>query len=185
MSNLILDIPTHTYYLDNKPLDGLTSTIAEAGLIRGGDPWYMGRGTAVHLATEYFDKGTLDEDSVADEIKGYLLSWKQFRADQNYTPVEIEYPIWHPELMVGTKIDRLPLLDIKSGAPDKWHILQLALQWSALICHGMHDMAKSPMGVYLDPDGGPPKVKPYKTSEMREAFKAYASMLYFVRWRRN
>jgi len=185
MPELLLD-EFHQYTLNGKSLDGLTSTIAEAGLIRGGDPWYMGRGTAVHLATEYFDKGTLDEDSVADEIKGYLASWKRFRVDQSYTPFEIEYPTWHPELMVATTIDRLPgPLDIKSGVPDKWHILQLALQWSALICHGMHELARSPMGVYLDPDGGPPRVKLYRSSEMREAFKVYASMLHFLRWRRN
>jgi len=175
----------HQYQLDDRLIDGLTSTIQEAGLIRGGDPWYMTRGTAIHLATEFYDKGTLDEDSVANEIKGYLASWKQFRVDQNYTPIEIEYPTWHPELMVGTKIDRLPLLDIKGGVLEKWHILQLALQWSALICHGMHEMARSPMGVYLDPDGGAPKVKLYKASEMREAFKVYASMLVFLRWRRS
>jgi len=184
MSNLTLD-ETHQYCLDGRLMDGLTSTIQEAGLIRNSDPWYMERGTAIHLDTEHWDKETLDEDSVPDERMGYLESWIKFRRDQNYTPVEIEYLTYHPELMVGTKIDRLPLLDIKSGVWEKWHILQLALQWSALICHGMHEMARSPMGVYLDPDGGPPKVKLYKTSEMREAFKAYASMLHFIRWRRG
>jgi hypothetical protein len=106
--------------------------------------------------------------------------------DQKYTPIKIEYLIWHPELMVGTKIDRLPgPLDIKGGTPEKWHILQIALQWSALIAHGMHDLARMPMDVYLDADGGPPKVRTYKTSEMREAFKAYSSMLYFIRWKRG
>ena len=185
MSELLLD-EFHQYTLDNKPLDGLTSTIAEAGLIRNGDPWYMTRGSAIHLATEYWDKGSLDEDSVADEIKGYLASWKRFRADQDYQPVEIEYLIWHPELMVGTRIDRLPgPLDIKGGVPERWHILQLALQWSALICHGMHEMARSPQDIYLDKDGGSPKIKLYKTSEMRESFRIYASMLVFIRWKRE
>jgi hypothetical protein len=177
----------HRYLLDGKPIDGLTSTIAEAGLIGNyGSEWHLDKGTAVHLCTEYFDGGTLDESTIDPQIRGYLESWKQVRKDQGYTPVEIEYPTYHPELLVGCKIDRLPgPCDLKSGSPEPWHILQIAFQWSALICHGMHDLAKSPMDVYLDPDGGPPKVKSYKTSEMREAFKIYASMLVFLRWRRE
>jgi hypothetical protein len=189
MPELLLD-ENHIYHLDGRQIDGLTSTIAEAGLGWKADPWYMGRGTAVHLATEFYDKGTLDEDSVADEIKGYLESWKQLRRDQNFTSIPIptytEFKTYHPELLVGCKIDRLPgPIDLKSGSPEAWHILQIAVQWSALICHGMHDLARSPMDIYLDPTGGPPKVKAYKTSELREAFKAYCSMLHFLRWRRE
>lgn len=186
MPELLLD-ENHHYTLDGKRIDGLTSTIAEAGLIGNfGSQWHMDKGTATHLATEYYDKGTLDESTVDPKIVGYLESWKRFRKDMDYTPSHIEYQTYHPELMVGMKIDRLPgPVDLKSGAPEPWHILQICVQWSALICHGMHDLARSPQDIYLDPDGGPPKVKPYKTSEMRDAFKVYASMLVFLRWRRE
>ena len=177
----------HRYTLDDKKMDGLTSTIGEAGLISGyGSDWYKQRGSFVHTATEYWDKGELDESTVDPQIKGYLESWKQFRKDQNYTPTHIEYQIYHPELMVGMKIDRLPgPIDLKAGVHEHWHILQIAVHWATLMCHGMYDLAKSPQDVYLDPDGGPPKVKPYKTSEMRDAFKVYASMLIYLRWRRE
>ena len=186
MPKLELD-DQHRYTLDGKELDGLTSTIAEAGLISGyGTDRDKQRGSFLHLATEYFDKGELDESTVDPQIQGYLSSWKQFRKDQNYTPVEIEYPTYHPEILVGCKIDRLPgPIDLKSGAPEPWHILQIAVQWSVLICHGMHDLARLPQDVYLDPDGGPPKVKPYKTSELKDAFKVYASILVFIRWKRE
>ena len=189
MPELILN-DKHEYYLDGKRIDGLTSTIKEANLGWKCDPWYGDRGTAVHLATEYFDKGTLDENSITDDIRGYLESWKQLRKDQKFTsipiPTHTEYKIYHPELMVGMKIDRLPgPVDLKSGSPEPWHILQIAVQWSALICQGMHDLARSPIDIYLDPDGGPPKVKIYSSSELRQAFKVYASMLYFLRWRRS
>lgn len=177
----------HEYFLGNKKLDGLTATIAEAGLVGNfGGEWYLERGTAIHLATELWDRDVLDESTVDPQIQGYLDSWKRFRKDQAYVPVEIEYPTYHPELLVGCKIDRLPgPLDIKSGSPEPWHILQICVQWSALICHGLHDYARSPQDVYLDPDGGPPKVKLYKTSEMREAFHIYSSMLVFLRWKRE
>lgn len=184
INNLMLD-QDHQYWLDGSKIDGLTSSMWEGGLIRNSDQKYMDRGTAIHLATEYFDKG-LESESVSDDLRGYVESWKRFRADQDYQPVEIEYPIYHPELRVGTTIDRLPgPVDLKSGSPEKWHILQIALQWSALIAHGMHDLARMPMDVYLSADGGPPKVRAYKISEVKEAFKAYSSMLYFLRWRRG
>ena len=185
MTVLTFEEARHQYWLDGKPIDGLTSTIREAGLGWDADQHYLERGKAIHLVTEKWDKGMLDEAMVTDEIMPFLESWIKFRRDLKYTPVEIEFPTYHPELMVGTRIDRLPLLDIKSGGPEKWHVLQLALQWSALSCHGMSHLAKTPMGIYLNSEGKIPKVKLYKASEMREAFKAYSSMLYFLRWRRN
>ncbi len=177
----------HRYLLDGKPIDGLTSTIAEAGLVRGCDPWYGERGSALHLATEFYDRGTLDESTVDPQIEGYLASWKRFRQDQNYTPTHIEYITYYPELMVGTKIDRLPgPLDLKSGSPEPWHILQIAIHYKTLIAHNLYDYSKDiPVDVYLDPDGGPPKIKQYNHSQLQEAFKVYASMLYFIRWRRE
>ncbi len=180
----------HRYLLDGKPIDGLTSTIDEAGLMGNyGSEWYLDKGTAVHLATELWDKGILDEATVDPQIAGYLESWKRFRKDQNYTPIKIEYQIYHPELMVGTKIDRLPLLDIKSGPQAPWHVLQVAFQWITLKIDQDSLLwplpSWIPKNVYLDPDGGSPKIKTYQPHELREAFKVYASMLYFLRWRRS
>ncbi len=179
----------HRYTVDGKPMDGLTSTIAEAGLIRnGGDPWYLKKGSFIHKATELWDLGILEETTVDPvEVAGPLESWKRFRKDQNYTPTQIEWMTYHPFLMVATTVDRLPLLDIKSGAPEAWHILQIGFQAACLRERGMSisDFAGKPMDVYLDPDGGPPKVRVYTQAEMREAFKVYSSMLYFIRWRRD
>lgn len=191
ISRIELDEVTHRYTLDGKPLDGLTSTIQEAGLIRNaGDPWYLERGTAIHKATQYFDEGCLDEETVDFQIAGYLESWKRFRKDQNYNPTHIEWKTYHPILMVGTTIDRLPLLDIKSGAPEAWHMLQIGFQWDVLKSlyyngHPFSQSYKNPMDVYLDPDGDPPKLRIYTQAEMREGFRVYSSMLYFIRWRRD
>jgi hypothetical protein len=145
----------------------------------------MTRGTYIHKATEYWDKGELDEFTVDPQIKGYLESWKCFRKDQNYTPVAIEYKIYNPILMVGTTIDRLPgPVDLKSGSPEPWHILQIAFQWKTLMSYDPYFIS-NPQDVYLDPDGGPPKVKSYKISELKEAYQVYCSMLHFIRWRRE
>lgn len=190
MAELILT-DDHRYILDGKQIDGLTSTIQEAGLMGNyGSEWHMDKGMKIHLATELWDKGTLDESTVDPQIQRYLESWKQFRKDQDYTPTYIEYPTYHPELLIGTKIDRLPLLDIKSGPQAPWHVLQIGFQWITLRINGPKGYAYSaiswvPKDVYLDPMGGPPKVKIYTPSEMREAFRIYASMLVFLRWKRE
>ncbi len=186
MPNLTLD-DQHVYRLDGKQIDGLTSTIQEAGLMGNyGSEWHMDRGMKIHLATELWDRRTLDESTVDPQIQGYLESWKQFRKDQGYIPTHIEYPIYHPELIVGTKIDRLPLLDIKSGSPESWHVLQIAFQRECLKAHKMDEKLRmNPMDVYLDEDGGSPKIRVYKIGEMMEAFMVYASMLVFLRWRRD
>lgn len=185
MSELLLD-ENHHYTLDGKGLDGLTATIAEAGLIGNfGTKWHMDKGSAIHLATEFYDRGTLDEATVDPQIQGYLESWKQFRKDQNYTPIEIEYRIVNTVLMVASRVDRIPLLDIKSGTPTPWHILQIAFQWATLIAEHPREWVLKPTDIYLDPDGGPPKVKVYSLTELKEAYKVYCSLLYFIRWRRE
>jgi hypothetical protein len=187
---LRLDPEKHIYYWDERRVDGLTSTIDEAGLISTyASEWYKLRGTALHLATEFNDRGTLDENSVDPEIHGYLESWRKFRIEQNYTPdpqVGIEHKFYNSVLMLGMKIDRLPgPLDLKTGAPEEWHILQVAVQWATLIGDGLSHLALSPRDVYLDHDGGPPSVKNYTQVEMREAYRVYASMLHFLRWKRE
>jgi hypothetical protein len=87
---------------------------------------------------------------------------------------------------VGTTIDRLPgPLDLKSGSPEPWHILQIAFQVVTIKIHNGLELIKTPMDIYLDPDGGLPKLEIYSPSELREAFGVYASMLYFLRWKRG
>ena len=176
MPELLLD-EFHQYRLDERPIDGLTSTIAEAGLIRGGDPWYMTRGSAIHLATEYFDKGTLDEDSVSDEIKGYLASWKQFRVDQNYTPTHIELKLYDPIYLYAGTLDRLPLLDLKSGAFAKWHRIQLAGYWGLCRINNLTDHCQNPISVYLEEDGRSPKVIQYTQQDMRKSLQDFLCLL--------
>lgn len=41
--------------------------------------FYLNRGTQIHLTTQLYDLGTLDESSVDPRIKGFLEAWKLFR----------------------------------------------------------------------------------------------------------
>lgn len=176
----------HRYLLDGKPIDGLTSTIQEASLMGNyGSEWYLTRGTAVHLATELWDKGTLDESTVDPQIQGYLESWKRFRKDQGYTPIEIELKLYDPVYLYAGKIDRLPLCDLKSGSFEKWHIWQLSGYWNLCKVNCLQNQCLNPLNIYLDENGGPPKVKNYTQSQIREALKDFFCILQFVRLKRN
>ena len=66
-------------------------------------------GSAVHLATQLDDLGTLDIDTVDSSIMGYLESWRKFCKDYDlsFTKDEIEHRL---ESKYGF-----------NGTPDRWH----------------------------------------------------------------
>lgn len=70
------------------------------------DPWYLERGKLIHLATEFYDKGTLDEDELDSTLLPYLNAYKQFRADYRGQITGIEKKMWHPQLGYAGIIDR-------------------------------------------------------------------------------
>ena len=70
------------------------------------DPWYLERGKLVHLATEYDDKGTLDEDTVDDVVRPRLDAYRAFKGDFREKITGIEKRLWHPTLKFAGIIDR-------------------------------------------------------------------------------
>ncbi len=109
------------------------------------------RGSAVHELTAAYDLGALgtEADVMADPsigedrgglargvgIRGYLLAHVKAMSIMRATVLEVEVPKVHPVLRFGGRPDRVliawgarAVLDGKSGAPAKYHRLQLALQ---------------------------------------------------------
>ena len=79
-------------------------------------------GTAVHLACELWDRGTLDEDLLDPALVPYLAGWKQFSADHAVKWEMIEEQVYHPGLRYAGTLDRygdvagtMTTLDIKSS----------------------------------------------------------------------
>lgn len=140
--DLIFDPATHTYTYRGITFPSVTQVLKETGLID--DRWYSEaariRGQAVHLATEYDDRGVLDESTVSPIVRPYLAAWRRFRAETGFAPTEIERRVSHPTAQYGGTLDRLGalgsgaliLLDIKTGGPQRWHALQLAAYAMAL-----------------------------------------------------
>ena len=133
--DLTFDEEKHEYRLDGRILPSVTGILREMGFI---DDTYFtedsaARGTAVHRATELYDLGTLDEDSLDPRLVDYLEGWKRFRKETGFLPTSIEGRGWSKFGYAGT-FDRIGvtdnasivLLDIKSSmyVPD-WIGLQL------------------------------------------------------------
>ena len=184
------DPDKHEYRLDGKLLDNVTSVIREAGFMPSYTPadleWYLERGRAIHKATELYDKGELDESTVDPRIFGYLKSWKTLNF--KYHPQHIEMPLCDPIYGYAGTIDRLPLLDIKSGQPEKWHRIQLGAYYG--LCRANLTVKEFPpaaagMCVYLQEDGSAPKVITHKYTDLHDALKIFHAALIVIRAKRE
>lgn len=143
-SPLQFDPATHAYTWRGARVPSVTQVLKDTGLID--DQWYTERsrqiGQAVHLATEFDDAGRLNEATVATLIRPYLDAWRKFRAETGFTPSPggIEARIYNQSAQYAGTLDRIGalaggaevLLDIKTGAPQSWHALQLAAYAMAL-----------------------------------------------------
>lgn len=83
-------------------------------------------GTHVHMATDLFDKGVLDEPALDPHLAPYLAGWKLFLRDTGAEVVESEVRVGHAKLRYAGTLDksmrwkkrgrlRSVQLDIKSG----------------------------------------------------------------------
>ncbi|MBI5193251.1 MAG: hypothetical protein HZA08_07410 [Nitrospirae bacterium] len=137
MNNFRFDSETHTYWMDNRKLPGVTGILTDAGLIN--TDWFQeehaNRGTAVHTACLYWLQNDLDEESLDPQLAGYLEGFKEFMHKSGFSPEMslVEKPRYDAlKLFAGTPdlpgyMNSLPvIIDIKSGGVYPYHALQLA-----------------------------------------------------------
>lgn len=129
---------THTYTVNGRVLPGITQVLKSVGIIDDSRyaPGSAERGTAIHMACQLDDEGDLDEATLDPAIRPYLEAWRQYRKDDPFIIEAVEKRIADLPLGFAGTIDRIVLrgeppglrgiLDIKSGAPERWHGLQLA-----------------------------------------------------------
>lgn len=63
-------------------------------------------GSMVHLTTELYDLGTLDEDDLDPVLKPYLDGWKRFREEVQFVPDTVEKRMYHPTFRYCGTSDR-------------------------------------------------------------------------------
>lgn len=90
-------------------------------------------GNAVHLATELFDQGILDEDDLDENITPYLNGWKKYKADSGIKITAIEQRVYSRLGYAGTLdrsgsiVKQRTIVDIKTcTVVQKETALQLA-----------------------------------------------------------
>lgn len=134
------DAETHTYYRqDGSVVPSITELLRRSGVVDA--EWFTDagreRGTEVHNLTADFDLGALTLDECLSPNKGFLAAHVQL--------CQIARPKW--EMIEQALVDQLGrfagrpdrvgywlggdellVADIKTGAAEKWHSLQTALQ---------------------------------------------------------
>jgi hypothetical protein len=131
-THLRFDPVEHRYFLGSQELPGVSRIISELS----GSPWYTeegrDRGRDIHLATRYSDEDDLHLDS-CEEISGFVLAWRRFLSESGFVIELIEEPLHSPKFHYAGTPDRVGVLhaaraviDIKGGAPEPWHGVQLA-----------------------------------------------------------
>lgn len=80
MKDLVFDPVEHKYFYKGKPVPGVNECLRDAKITKpyDGDEWYTTRGKTVHLAIQYYLKGTLDETTIDDQIRPQFEAFRKF-----------------------------------------------------------------------------------------------------------
>jgi hypothetical protein len=141
------DAETHVYRVDGAPQPSVTHIIKAAGLSDAAataSGWTIDeqilenaaeRGRFSDIAIELDAAGELDDESVDDEIYGYVSAWQEFVADSGYVSIGNQISFYEPEFSycgtlddIGYIGDELTIIDRKTGSVGlrPWHKYQLA-----------------------------------------------------------
>jgi hypothetical protein len=105
---LTFEEETHTFTANGKVIPSVTTVLKKAGMTPDYsfvDPWYAQRGTYIHRATELWENGVLDEDTVDPLIAGYVDGYKACRRDFPVKVIGQEVRLWHPVHLYAGIID--------------------------------------------------------------------------------
>lgn len=116
-------------------LPHVTDILAGVGIID--TSWFTDyardRGTAVHLAAQYLDEGTLDRSTLDPAVRVRLRGYEQFLKEVEPEILHTELALEHKAFRYCGTTDRVVIingrwgvLDIKPPAQEPWHGLQLA-----------------------------------------------------------
>lgn len=156
-----LDEATHIYTVEARQLISSTQILHRAGIVD--DRFYTeygrDRGSLVHTTLEYEDRGELDEATLDPRLRPYLDAYRQFKHEAGVEAWDgIELRLADLTKGYAGTIDRLGafgLLDFKSGTPEPWIRLQLALYAMLAEANGLIPSARrvKRWGLFLRSDG--------------------------------
>jgi hypothetical protein len=120
-------------------------------------------GTHVHMATDLFDKGVLDEPALDPHLAPYLAGWKLFLRETGAEVLASEVRVGHPKLRYAGTLDKfvrwtprgrheIAQIDLKSGQVPRTVGPQTAAYNEAAIRSGAITGAVSRYVLQLRPD---------------------------------
>lgn len=183
---LRFDHEAHAYELDGRKVLGVTDVIREAGLM-GDTSWYTEegriRGSYIAEATALDDVNDLDFDGLDDQLKPYVEQWRRFKKESNFVPFDdgIEQKVFDEVYGYAGMLDRrgtmqkkTATIDIKLGAKQNWHGIQLAAYDRTFKVRGKR------INVYLSEDN-------YRVVERtdRNDEAVFLAALAVVKWKAN
>lgn len=132
----------HVYTYGGREFPGPTAVLAGLGFIdysflKERREYFLERGKAFHLATEFDDRGTLDDDALHPDLRGRVAAYRLWKRETGFVPDLTEQAMVDPVDGAAGKLDRrgrlclLPgapraVVDFKSGAVQRWVGLQLS-----------------------------------------------------------
>jgi hypothetical protein len=153
----------HTYYLGTRILPSITQILVETKYI---DKTYYTdearlRGTHVHQAIHYLNKGTLDWSDLEDKYFGYVMGYEKFVKDWNLKLEIFEKPMYHPSLffagtpdIVGTVLDNIPaIVELKTGNVPDWAAQQTIAQEMLVNAWEVKPIRRRRFGLKLNANG--------------------------------
>jgi len=155
------DEVSHEYWLNSVRIPSVTQILDGVGLISdfAKQPLAAERGKLIHLACKYLANGVLDWSTVDASILGYVCSYAKFLEHTAWKILAVEQSLHDPEYLFAGTYDVLfsdYLVDIKSGAPAKWHALQTAAYRRLASWAGAKATKRAT--VYLQEDGSIPNI---------------------------
>lgn len=137
MTELTFDRATHTYRYGGRVVPSVTTVLRAIDNFDRVDPELLERarlfGSHVHLATDLFDKGELDEEGLDLPLLPYLNAYKTFLSETGFVVTHSEQQIYNRQRRYAGTLDKRGtwkgatwLLDLKSGAVPRSVGLQTA-----------------------------------------------------------
>lgn len=165
---------------------GATDVLRLSGISEGqawGSEYDLWCGQARHKAVELWVKGTLDLDTLHEDIRPSLEAFLKFQKETGFRPTHSEYKVWNPVYQVATRIDLLGefpdgtevIVELKSGTLAKQTAIQTALQD---ILMGAQKRRKR-FGLSI-PKTGKPNVVEYNS---RDDYSIAISAMNIANWR--
>ena len=179
----------HKYFLGDQQLPSVTQILEGVGIIdkRFYAPGSDQRGRYIHKMTELDDTGELAEENVKDDLRGYLEAWRKWKTDHDAEILDSEYKVYHPYYGYAGTIDKviggkhLHIADIKSGQPEKWHVLQLTAYFQCFLAMPNEKRWKNKdvhlLNIYLKDDGS------YKTVKSDPNIPMWEAILRVWKWK--